>query len=718
MRTTTDARGVARLLLSFTGTYDAAEPTVWIRAHGFAAVSIEHVEARAGWERDLGEVLLSRGGVIEGHVVDGVGGRVAGASIWSVASERWDGWRLNEGGKGNRARLPLIPPPGATASDAEGRFRLSEVPENGGFLVATAPGRITGLTGRGYSGLARVDGAGPVEIRLERGAVVHGRVTHPRHPKVLQVLVGSRRGTFETHLTPDGIFRLDAVPEGPAMLALVEPAADGMGKRRWHFSELEVRIGMDALAVDLVPPGPLPEAEAPPVAGTVVAAESGDPITAFGLVLLAPDTSLHGAGPMEIESANGTFALPGVGPGIYDLWIRARGRAPAITRLEVAADRPATRLRVALPRSGTCLQGRVTDPRGAPLAGVRVEPYLSLRDPLLNWGALEGQRLPLYAGTVTDPGGEFRLEFLPSRPVAIVADGRSAGWGIGVVLEAEIAACPLRIVLPDAGSVEGVLIDGMGRPEGRGRIVAIPAGGAVPGHVAESDRSGKFVIAGLPPGDWTLGVPTFDMPGPYPGDQLQPRASVRVIAGRKSRTELRRSPRGVLTVEIAGEDPTGAGAEAQLLARPGVVIARGTAEAGESRIRLEAEIGEYTLRVWRYSGISVHVQGVSVVAGESAPIRVAYPSAVTRLTLAYADGVPVRDSRIVWCLPLPVVEQEGAVSEIKGGEVSLLGLGAGRYRVEVMDEERAAVAGVCDELALDGRDATLAVALRRVESGR
>jgi protocatechuate 3,4-dioxygenase beta subunit len=281
--------------------------------------------------------------------------------------------------------------------------------------------------------------------------------------------------------------------------------------------------------------------------------------------------------------ARGRFTVKKLPSASIDLAIRARRFAPVLLRGLVPtlvpgapAGAPADLGRIVL-QPGAALTGSVEDPEGRPLAGarVRVQRTDELED-WLSWAGAKSLENEVKTGVdggfeASDltPGDWLRLrierEGYASRTVGLDT------WQEG----------PLRIVLSPISQVAGQVLDEAGSPIPGARIVLeneladrCLAGGP-------TDAEGRFAIAGLSPGRYTLHVSAT---GHLPAEP-QP---VKVLAGADvTDLEIRLDEGAVIEgrVTTADGDPA-VGAEVRLAdalspLAPGV--ARGFASVASTR---------------------------------------------------------------------------------------------------------------------------------------
>ena len=194
------------------------------------------------------------------------------------------------------------------------------------------------------------------------------------------------------------------------------------------------------------------------------------------------------------SAADGTFKVE----GLELARVEVRASAPRFAQGAQRATPEAPRVHIALPLAGTVV-GRVVDPDGAGIAGASVRSRQQ--------------------DVQTDGSGAFRIEgaISPRESLLATAEGyRAAGTYADVPAEGESEE--VVIELHPAGAVEGVVVDGKGRPIAGASVMQVS--GTVnfmsfmsladqstlkaPGPVATTDASGRFLLDGLVPGQVTL----------------------------------------------------------------------------------------------------------------------------------------------------------------------------------------------------------------------
>ncbi|MBK9034288.1 MAG: carboxypeptidase regulatory-like domain-containing protein [Myxococcales bacterium] len=197
--------------------------------------------------------------------------------------------------------------------------------------------------------------------------------------------------------------------------------------------------------------------------------------------------------------ADGTFELADVAPGDYDVAAAGPGFVPGRDDGVAVRAGETTRVDLTLTAGGATVSGTVTDAIGGPIEGAVVTAALRR-------GALD--RGQIGAAALTDRDGRYRLSLAPGS-YGIVAD-HDDYLSAATTLELATAPVTLDLRLVPGGVVEGVVKDvATGAPVAGAvvramgdRLGVLESGGA---HASmPTDASGRFRVAGLPPGSLGL----------------------------------------------------------------------------------------------------------------------------------------------------------------------------------------------------------------------
>jgi hypothetical protein len=295
-----------------------------------------------------------------------------------------------------------------------------------------------------------------------------------------------------------------------------------------------------------------------PVAGAAVAAGvdfPGEAIDATALPAFRAVTDDHGRAPIDVADGSNVFVL-------------ARGFELRAMQVE----RRAERVRLVLGR-GAEIGGVVVDTTGAPLAGVRVfadrdeswdhQSDCTGEDGTFRFGSLDADDTS-DCGLVVDVPGRVRTQ-------ANVSPGDT----------------DVRIVVPRAGSVSGVVVGEDGAGVGGAWVTAGPAG-------LHTENDGVFRFESLPPGRFVLAARMAADGGTREASRLLDLAEGQVVSG--VRLVLEPDPEfSYVSLRAVHSDGTPAAGMA-------VTVRDGDRECGSG---LSGVAGEVVVRVLRPSGTVV-----------------------------------------------------------------------------------------------------------------
>lgn len=230
-------------------------------------------------------------------------------------------------------------------TDARGKLELQDALGLPLRLAAQAPGFV-----RQSLVLASRDARAQVELRLQRGVLVHGRVTALRGRRGVQgalVTLRSQGLLKSTTSGPDGDYQLADVALGGAELRATHP----------DFAEATLDVVVTSTGrrdrpfelpdLDLEEPGE--------VSGDVVD-ERGEPVVGARVALDRAPSYLP-AGPLPrgvaVTDAQGQFTLRGLKSGAITLDAFAPGRGRGSARVTVQSSRTSSGVRISLEPSGS-----------------------------------------------------------------------------------------------------------------------------------------------------------------------------------------------------------------------------------------------------------------------------------------------------------------------------------------------------------------------------
>lgn len=477
---------------------------------------------------------------------------------------------------------------GRATTDSEGRFQITGVAAGRYQLMPLAPalvspvGRI-GFREQGKSvSLAEGETVEDIDFALVRGGVITGRVTDSDGRPIINEGVrlapaeqpNNRREPFFFNpfmfRTDDrGIYRIYGIPPGRYLVSIGEESRGGVVRmgfgrrgfytRTFHPSAtdeakatiIEVTEGSEATGVDITAGR---QSQTYSASGQVVDADTGKavPNVTIGYgALVDGERRMNAFGIGERTDAEGHFRLQGVLPGRYAAFASPdsqNGFYSVPVPFEISeGDVSGLVIKV---RPGASISGIVviegTSERSvlARLSQLRVA-YWPVGETLSTPNFGEGERV--------NPDGTFRIGGLRPGKFKLMLGGwpRPKGFSLlriereGIEIRSGMVEVPaggaitgLRLVIEyGSGVVRGeVRIENGRLPEGSRLFVSMRRNGATDagGMGAEVDARGRFVIEGLPAGEYLLRL-GGDL---GPGGQRLPPVSQNVIVNNGVETEV------------------------------------------------------------------------------------------------------------------------------------------------------------------------------------
>lgn len=441
-----------------------------------------------------------------------------------------------------------------TTTDAEGNYRMTGVPA-GRFVVApVAPTWVVPTDPmNGMSGHSIIISEGEtvekIDFKLTRGGVITGRVTDANGKPVIEERVqltpadeskptnlGFYWNNFMFQTDDRGVYRLYGIPAGRYTIGVgvsQERGSVRVGAGRGYYpltyypgetdvkraSIIEVTEGAELKDVDIKL---AKQAQAFAVSGKVIDADSGQPMSnlVIGYGSYSPENKrmlAFGYGDTRTD-ARGRFTIEGVVPGRYAAFVWAESGYSEPALFEVA-DGDVTGLEVKMRRGATIsgvaqLEG-TTDKRALErLHQLSIGAYVQSNRP----------SPPENRSAAIGADGSFRLTGLPPgkvtlfptgyppvqdlRLVRVERDGVAQTGGIELTPGAEISN--VRLIFEyGGGSIRGqVRVENGPLPEGAMMFIAVvkqgEEQGAQPAGFATADSRGRFLIEGIPTGDYQI----------------------------------------------------------------------------------------------------------------------------------------------------------------------------------------------------------------------
>ena len=442
----------------------------FVRRREAAPLTVEIAPGPAETRHDL---PVEATGSVSGKVLLPDGAPAAGARVEvRPSSSRWRGSR-DPGGD-------LPPAPTIVAED--GSFRIDSVPRTDALVaVASLEGRV-GAASDPFT-MAAGGSVEGLELRLGAGGVLVGKVTGPEGRPVagarLRLNVRRPQGqgpvpARNANSDSEGAFRFEGVAPGTATAT-----ADAEGFVRKTVQGIEIREGEEAsaeisLEAGLAIRGRVMDSTGAPAAGVRVRARNTDRRPPSGVRQGSARTA-----------RDGTFVVPDLPAGSFDLETTSSDH-PRGTFAGAVPGGPPVEIR--LPE-GVRISGRVTDPSGSPLAGVRLQA--------------RGESGTSGAAT-SAADGTFEIRNLPPGSYSLQARSTAPGWTDARVDGVEGGTRGVEIRLAKSLGISGRVLGPDGGPApGRGRIRVLDRDGK---QVASTrwDGQGGFTLSNLAEGSYTL----------------------------------------------------------------------------------------------------------------------------------------------------------------------------------------------------------------------
>jgi protocatechuate 3,4-dioxygenase beta subunit len=439
--------------------------------------------------------------------------------------------------------------PRSTATDADGRYEIAELPAGRYSISVMKPGFVTVSYGQRRPNemgrpidLADGQSADRIDLALPRGAVITGRVVDEYGDPVANAsvsalqfrfvngerqLMGYGPGTFQT---PDtGEFRLWGLAPGEYV---VQARPNTAGPRQsdnasgypptFHPATtaateaqlIRLEIGQTVAGVDVV----LSPIRTARLSGTTIDAE-GQPVRSGNVSAMQRSASMVMAAGFAQIRPDGTFSISGVTPGSYQLRAtlpRAGNALPMILTADVTVTGDDVSGIVLAPVRPVTIAGRITfDP-----------PAHSLTPAMIRVNAFpRGNGMMMPPNPVDPPvvADDFGFEMRAAPGVqnisavvagtewsvkAVMVDGRNVmDTGLEVVAGRNVA--DVEIVLTNRVQVlSGTVTDTRGAIAADATVFVFSqdrehwSGLGRHGGIARPDQNGRYTIRGIRPGDY------------------------------------------------------------------------------------------------------------------------------------------------------------------------------------------------------------------------
>lgn len=370
-------------------------------------------------------------------------------------------------------------------------------------------------------------------------------------------------------------------------------------------------------------------------------------------------------------SEDGRFALSGIQPGNWRLYVTSPGFAPTLTKSLATGTRDNT---IVLSR-GMALTGRIVDnATNEPLEGVwiTVAPIDMDTEP---------------ASAMSEAGGAFRFD--PVAPGEYAIDIDSAPWVLvggqaNTYLSPKLPVRPLELRAATGGTLRGRVVD----RETRTGVATVTVRASLTNsgkyfRSGPSDDTGAFEITGLPEGQYRIVAISND-----PFLDLKRRADQSVV-----QVQLGRDTEGVEIAIDQGISVRGMVVDAQERPAPGAIIS-GTASAWRGQTTSEVDGSFMFTGLPPGQKITLSASTASAIAPPLGPLAVPdsglndlrltlelTADCIAAGTLVNASGVLLEAHLQANSLDRPFLSMPGSGNSGKDGKFVLTSLTAGNYEI-------------------------------------
>ncbi len=634
------------------------------KREGFATATVP-VEALHAGKRSPVRIVLRRGAIMAGRVVDAAGDPVSGAELTLRAVS----WRM---------RSPGV----QVLSDATGHFHFSDLSSGLFDLRASRSGfAATVVLGVEIPAMSRTEHAVPAvpmpravdlgEITLRPGAAIEGRVIDRRGAPIAKAEVKIECSDFfpwsmlrvirnEPLATgADGRFRIEDLTPGSSCRLSIQHAghtpAQLPGVQAPTREPLRIELATARVLSGRIT-GPLDE----PVSGAFVQVEPREVRLGSG-----GRFSPEGGGRTDAE---GHFRLENLPAGLLDLTVSAPGYRQKTAHAVEVPEAGGPPLEISLAK-GETLTGTVVDSHGDPVADATIRAILN--------EAWAGNAQPVDG--VTNGEGHYHLDGLEAGTyMANVAspDGEHASASVTVLPGLN----RLDFTFP-GGEVEGRVLDRDGAPiSGAAASLQSVDRPGMP-YTATTATDGTFRLRAVADGDYFLGAEAEGFAAPAQPDEIH--VSGQAVQG----LELRLDRGAVLTGKLIGVAPdlvrwgairASSQPHTGLFSWPtGVVIGDGYRIAG-------LHAGTWEVTAFTTDGRSAH-GSVEIEPGmDQATLDLEWAAGYTLSGRILVDHAPLADA-FLYLQQIPEANFSGGgfPRSAWDGSFQVPGLAPGRYRISI-----------------------------------
>ena len=501
-------------------------------------------------------------------------------------------------------------------------------------------------------------GAAPLEVTLEPGVEVSGRVTRGGAPvDGVDVFVVGGVDPPPVQSDADGRFRVGDLAPGEVRLAFKKPSELIQATRTVTAPAHDVEVNLPAGGR---------------IAGHVLDKATHRPVTSFDVGVSRGGAALMVTPVMRaFTSDDGTFSIDGVPVGSHTLAVSAPGYAMArVPNVSVESGKSVDDVEVALER-GVRVSGHVTGPDGGALGGVlvRIDPTASTR------GATVNDPFAL-----TDPDGEYALESVDEGPTTL-AFSRS---GLATVRKTVTLSGPSAKVDAQLGAgaqILGMVVLDSGAPVANAEVRARSAAEATE-RATLTDDSGTFAMAGVAAGHYEVtavkgglgsaALRDVEIPAPSP-------------------LRIRMSGGGVIEGRLTGLTPAELhSATVQAWSTDGGNASAPADESGHYRmdgapagtVRVNASV-----RPPAGSARSAAMKSVQLQPGTTVTVDFDFAPDIVVSGRVTRNGTPLAGVVVAFA-PTSVAQRAARTVTDENGRYQITGIDNGGYTVTVLDVER------------------------------
>ncbi|HEX3528093.1 MAG TPA: carboxypeptidase regulatory-like domain-containing protein, partial [Thermoanaerobaculia bacterium] len=637
---------------------------VTAQREGFATATLPVEASHAGKSSPL-RIVLRRGALLAGRVVNAGGEPVAGAEI-ILRSTSW-----------RRARSSAV----KVLSDAAGHFRCADL--NAGLFDLRASRRgfaATVVRGVEIPAVSQPAQTPPMvdlgDLVLVSGAVIEGRVVDHRGAPISKAEVDlscsdffpwgfSQSAPAEPLVTgADGRFRVeDLTPGAPCNLDIRHA---GYTQARLPGVNVPTR---EPLRIELATArvlsgrvvGPLGE----PVPRAAIALSESSEIRLGGGGVTS-STMSEGGGRTDAE---GRFRIDGLASGLVNLTVSAAGyKKRTLPGIEIP-ETGGPALEISLSK-GETLTGRVVDSHGEPVAGATL--YVSLEELMIgDFQQVEG---------TTDGDGRYRLEGLEIANYSATATNPD-----GETLEASVKVRPginpLDFTFPGGVDVTGRVLDRDGVPVPGATASLTPVAGGKVFH-AVAGAEGFFHIRTVADGDYRLagqaeGFAATTQPG-----------EIHVAGQAVQDLELRLDRGTVLTGKLIGVTPEQLGmgsihASNRSGSGFGLLSAQIGVAVGDGYRIADLYPGTWEVTAFTSDHRFTHGSVVIEPGMDRATLDLEFTTGLTLSGRVLVDGAPLIGAQVYVQGSAGSTPSGGNAMTVWDGSFRITGLAPGRYRIVI-----------------------------------